>query len=169
MPGEFRPTFARAVAHLRDPRAHTHARARAHIYTLQSLCVSDKAPLYFLCYLLKSVPRANSVPGPPLSSPFIVFSKYTDPICIFNQCSDRVQPGRCSCRSLSFDLPRDPLPRDEFDARGPFQGNSIFAISPDCRQNRERRRGLVFFLLLKPPIDLSGLSFVGASRSVRSF
>lgn len=67
----------------------------------------------------------------------IVFPKYTDLICIFNQCSDRPPTRPSPLRHPAFRCHAILSPRDEFAARGPSRWNSIFAISPDCRQNRE--------------------------------
>lgn len=78
-----------------------------------------------------------------LIAALIIFPKYTDLICIFNQCSNRIhlQPTHQSCHpAFPFDLPRDPFPWDEFAAQGPFRRNSIFAISSDYRRNREVER-----------------------------
>lgn len=78
-----------------------------------------------------------------LTATLIVFPKYTDLICIFNQCLNRVHLQPASRRShhpAMVDLPRDSFPRDEFAAQGPSRRNSIFAISSDYRRNREAER-----------------------------
>jgi len=106
-------------------------------------------------------PRNFSDQPSLLTAALIVFPKYTDLICIFNQCSNRVhfQPA---CLSRSFDLPRDSFPRDKFAAQGPFRWNSIFAIS-NYRRNREAERISSSSFLLS--IDLSFLYSLLAPRS----
>lgn len=98
---------------------------------------------------------------PGLIVAFIVFPKYVPDLYVF-LISVRIKffphpPFRSTCQAIVF-------PRDEFAARGLPRRNSIFAISPDCRRNREAENLIPF--VLYPPIDFTSLLDLFTSREI---
>ena len=112
------------------------------------------------------------VSRPPLSPPAILFPKRADPICIFNQRARMialVDPSLPPLPYRGLPLPfKNSLEEISFppweEGRGSFEGNSIFAISPDrlSPESGGKRLPPFVFPVRFPPLRLFSLLAVSS-------